>query len=51
MAFNVSDFRGQLEFGGARPSLFEVQIFNPVNGAGDLKFHLWLALRSYLALQ
>jgi hypothetical protein len=37
MAFNVSDFRGQLEFGGARPSLFEVQIFNPVNAAGDLK--------------
>jgi hypothetical protein len=37
MAFNVSDFRGQLEFGGARSSLFEVQIFNPVNAAGDLK--------------
>lgn len=37
MAFNVSDFRGQLEFGGARSSLFEVQIFNPINGAGDLK--------------
>ena len=37
MAFNVSDFRGQLEFGGARSSLFEVQIFNPVNPAGDLK--------------
>ena len=37
MAFNVSDFRGQLEFGGARSSLFEVQIFNPVNATGDLK--------------
>jgi hypothetical protein len=37
MAFNISDFRGQLEFGGARPSLFEVQIFNPVNTIGDLK--------------
>jgi hypothetical protein len=37
MAFNISDFRGQLEFGGARPSLFEVQIFNPANTTGDLK--------------
>ena len=37
MAFNISDFRGQLEFGGARPSLFEVQIFNPANTSGDLK--------------
>ena len=37
MAFNVSDFRGQLEFGGARSSLFEVNVFNPVNPIGDLK--------------
>jgi len=26
MAFNVNDFRGELDFGGARPSLFEVRI-------------------------
>lgn len=37
MAFNVNEIKAQLEFGGARPSLFQVQINNPVEGAGDLK--------------
>jgi hypothetical protein len=37
MAFNINDMRGQLTGGGARPSLFQVQITNPINGAGDFK--------------
>jgi len=35
MAFNVNEFAGALKFGGARSSLFEVQITNPINGVGD----------------
>lgn len=37
MAFNVNDFRAQLQFGGAKASLFEVQIQNPVSNIADLK--------------
>lgn len=37
MAFNVNEIKSQLTFGGAKASLFQVQITNPVNGAGDLK--------------
>ena len=37
MAFNVNDIKAQLEFGGARPTLFQVQIINPTEPAGDLK--------------
>lgn len=37
MAFNINEIRSQLIGGGARPTLFQVQITNPVNGAGDLK--------------
>lgn len=37
MAFNINDIRSQLTYGGAKASLFQVQITNPVNGAGDLK--------------
>lgn len=37
MAFNINTFRGQLTQGGARPSLFEVQIFNPINAAANFK--------------
>lgn len=37
MAFNISEMRSQLVGGGARPTLFEVQITNPVNGAADFK--------------
>ena len=37
MAFNVNELRSQLTLGGAKPSLFQVQIANPVNSLGDLK--------------
>jgi len=37
MAFNVNEIKAQLEFGGARPSLFQVQIINPADGAADIK--------------
>lgn len=37
MAFNVNNIRSQLTLDGARPNLFQVQIINPANGAGDLK--------------
>ena len=33
MAFNVNDIKAQLEFGGARPTLFQVQIINPTEPA------------------
>lgn len=35
MPFSVTDFQSNLIYGGARPSLFEVQIFNPINSSGD----------------
>jgi hypothetical protein len=37
MAFNINDIRAQLTLGGARPSLFQVIISNPVNPIADLK--------------
>lgn len=37
MVLNVQEFAAQLQFGGARPTLFQVIINNPVNAAGDLK--------------
>src|SRR5210317_82835 len=37
MAFNINEMRSQLTGGGAKGSLFQVQITNPVQGAGDLK--------------
>ena len=37
MAFNIEEIRSQLTLGGARPSLFQVTITNPVNGVADLK--------------
>ena len=37
MAFNINDIRAQLAFGGARPSLFQVIISNPVNPVADIK--------------
>ena len=37
MAFSINDIRAQLALGGARPSLFQVTITNPINGAADLK--------------
>ena len=36
MAFNVNQFASALKGGGARPSLFRVQITNPVNGVADV---------------
>lgn len=37
MAFNINEIRSQLTLGGARNSLFSVQITNPVNGIADIK--------------
>ena len=37
MAFNVNEFSGALTSGGARNSLFQVQITNPVNGVADVQ--------------
>ncbi len=37
MAFNINDLRSQLTFGGAKSTLFQVQITNPVNGIADIK--------------
>ena len=37
MAFNIQDIKSQLTLGGARPSLFQVTLTNPVNTSGDLK--------------
>jgi len=36
MAFNVNQFAGALKGGGARNSLFQVLISNPVNSVGDI---------------
>lgn len=35
MSFSVTDFSSQLTFGGARPSLFEVRIFNPIDTSAE----------------
>lgn len=35
MPFNVNDFRANLKFGGAKPTLFEVQITNPWISTAD----------------
>ena len=37
MAFNINEIRSQLALGGARPTLFQVNITNPANAAGYLK--------------
>jgi len=37
MAFAIRDIRSQLEFGGARPALFNINITNPINTSGDTK--------------
>lgn len=37
MAFNINDIRAQLSFGGARPSLFQVIVSNPINPVADIK--------------
>jgi hypothetical protein len=37
MAFNITEFQGQLTFGGARNNLFQVTIDNPVDRGAFLK--------------
>lgn len=37
MAFNINEIKSQLQFGGARPSLFQVRFTNPATGEADLK--------------
>ena len=36
MAFNILDIKASLQYGGARPTLFKVNIFNPLVPAADL---------------
>lgn len=35
--FNLNEMRSQLQYGGARPALFQVIMTNPINGTGDEK--------------
>jgi hypothetical protein len=35
MAFDINEFRSQLKFGGSRPSLFNLQLTNPVDSSAD----------------
>jgi hypothetical protein len=37
MSFNINEFKSQLVGGGARPTLFQVQILNPVDPAAEFK--------------
>jgi hypothetical protein len=37
MSFNINEFKSQLVGGGARPTLFRVQITNPVLPVADIK--------------
>jgi len=37
MAFNINEFKSQLVGGGARPTLFQVQITNPIAPVADIK--------------
>jgi hypothetical protein len=37
VAFNVNLFAGNMALGGARPTLFSVQITNPINGSADIQ--------------
>jgi len=37
MAFNINEIKSQLTFGGAKASLFQVAITNPIDGVADLK--------------
>jgi hypothetical protein len=37
MAFNVQDIKSNLQFGGARPSLFQVSFTNPATAVADIK--------------
>lgn len=37
MPFNINEFKSQLVGGGARPTLFQVQLTNPVEPVADIK--------------
>ena len=37
MSFNINEFKSQLTGGGARPTLFQVQITNPILANADFK--------------
>jgi hypothetical protein len=37
MAFNINELKANLTYGGARPSLFQVQFNNPANSSGNIK--------------
>lgn len=37
MSFNINQFKSELVGGGARPTLFQIQITNPIDPAADLK--------------
>jgi hypothetical protein len=37
MSFNINQFKSELSGGGARPTLFQVQILNPVSPEADFK--------------
>jgi len=37
MSFSINQFKSELVGGGARPSLFQVQITNPILGVADFK--------------
>lgn len=37
MTININEMRAQLRYGGARNTLFQVTIINPVDGSADLK--------------
>ena len=37
MAFNINQFKSELVGGGARPTLFQVQITNPIDSGADFK--------------
>ncbi len=48
MAFDATKFRSHLEFGGARPNLYEVTMSFPagLNGA-DEELHICVELHNY----
>ena len=37
MAFNINEIRSNLALGGQSPTLFQVEMTNPANSAGDIK--------------
>jgi len=37
MAFSINEFKSRLTYGGARPTLFQVQLTNPIAPLADLK--------------